>query len=36
MDPEGMRLCDTSELRFVVSGESRAMGIVYLPHKWNP
>jgi lipopolysaccharide transport system ATP-binding protein len=35
MDPEGLRLCDTDEIRFVVSGESREMGIVYLPHRWN-
>jgi lipopolysaccharide transport system ATP-binding protein len=35
MDPEGMRLCDMSELRFSVSGESREMGIVRLPHRWD-
>jgi len=35
MDPEGIRLCDTAELRFTVSGESLEVGIVRLPHRWN-
>ena len=35
MDPPGIRLCDTAELRFTVSGESREMGILRLPHSWN-
>ncbi len=35
MDPQGIRLCDTAELRFTVSGESREMGVVRLPHSWN-
>jgi ABC-type polysaccharide/polyol phosphate transport system ATPase subunit len=35
MDPEGMRLCDTSEHRFIVSGKSREMGFIHLPHQWN-
>jgi lipopolysaccharide transport system ATP-binding protein len=35
MDPEGIRLCDTTELRFIVSGQSREMGIIRLPHSWN-
>jgi len=35
MDPEGMRLCDTSEHRFTVSGQSREMGFIHLPHQWN-
>ena len=35
MDPEGMRLCDTTEQRFSVSGQSREMGFVHLPHNWN-
>ena len=35
MDPEGMRLCDTIEHRFSVSGQSREMGFVHLPHSWN-
>jgi len=34
MDPEGMRMCDTAEHRFTVSGESREMGFVHLPHRW--
>ncbi len=34
MDPEGMRLCDTSELRFRVRGESRELGFVRLEHRW--
>jgi len=35
MDPQGIRLCDTAELRFMVSGESREMGIIRLPHSWD-
>lgn len=35
MDPEGMRLCDTTETRFSVSGQSREMGFIHLPHDWN-
>jgi lipopolysaccharide transport system ATP-binding protein len=34
MDPEGMRLCDTAEIRFMVSGDSREMGMIRLPHRW--
>ncbi|MBT8038913.1 MAG: ABC transporter ATP-binding protein [Gammaproteobacteria bacterium] len=35
MDPEGIRLFDTAEVRFSVAGESREMGIVRLPHRWG-
>jgi lipopolysaccharide transport system ATP-binding protein len=35
MDPEGIRLCDTTEQRFIVSGQSREMGIIRLPHSWD-
>jgi lipopolysaccharide transport system ATP-binding protein len=35
MDPEGIRLFDTSEIRFSVSGQSREMGMVRLPHRWG-
>ncbi|MDX1409484.1 MAG: hypothetical protein R3330_15155, partial [Saprospiraceae bacterium] len=34
MDPGGMRLCDTNELRFRMRGESRELGFVYLDHQW--
>ncbi|MDX1556853.1 MAG: ABC transporter ATP-binding protein, partial [Xanthomonadales bacterium] len=34
MDPEGMRLYDTAELRFRVRGESRELGYVRLEHHW--
>jgi lipopolysaccharide transport system ATP-binding protein len=34
MDPEGLRLCDTAEIRFSVSGESRELGMIRLPHRW--
>jgi hypothetical protein len=34
MDPAGMRLCDTAEIRFTVTGESREMGMVRLAHRW--
>jgi lipopolysaccharide transport system ATP-binding protein len=35
MDPEGIRLCDTTEQRFIVSGQSREVGIIRLPHSWD-
>ncbi len=35
MDPEGLRLFDTAELRFRVLGESRELGFVRLPHEWT-
>ncbi|MBT8048786.1 MAG: ABC transporter ATP-binding protein [Xanthomonadales bacterium] len=35
MDSQGIRLCDTAELRFSVAGESREMGMIRLPHSWN-
>ena len=35
MDPEGLRLFDTAEIRFTVSGNSREMGIIRLPHRWG-
>jgi len=34
MDPEGLRLCDTAEIRFSVAGESRELGMIRLPHRW--
>ena len=35
MDPEGIRLFDTAEIRFSVGGKSREMGMVQLPHRWE-
>ena len=35
MDPGGMRLCDTHELRFRMRGESRELGFVRLDHHWT-
>jgi len=35
MDPEGMRLFDTAEIRFSVSGQSRELGMIRLPHRWD-
>jgi lipopolysaccharide transport system ATP-binding protein len=35
MDPEGLRLCDSAEHRFTVSGQSRELGFVRLNHEWN-
>ncbi len=35
MDPEGIRLFDTAEIRFSVAGESREMGMIRLPHRWG-
>ena len=35
LDPEGMRLYDTVERDFTVSGDSREQGLVRLPHVWD-
>ncbi len=35
MDPEGVRVCDTREQRFRVTGRSRELGFVRLPHDWS-
>ncbi len=35
MDPEGIRVCDTQETAFRVTGESSELGFVRLPHRWN-
>ncbi len=35
MDPQGLRVCDTQELPFIVTGSSREMGFVKLPHTWE-
>jgi lipopolysaccharide transport system ATP-binding protein len=34
MDAAGLRLCDTAEIRFSVSGASRELGLVRLAHRW--
>ena len=34
MDPEGLRVHDTVETEFSVRGQSRALGLVQLPHRW--
>ena len=34
MDAAGLRLCDTAEIRFTVTGASREMGMVRLAHRW--
>ena len=36
LDPEGLRLFDTVEKEFVVTGESRDYGLVRLEHQWLP
>ena len=36
LDPEGLRLFDTVEVEFVVTGETRDMGLVRLSHRWLP
>jgi len=35
LDPEGLRLYDTLELEFVVTGETRDYGVVELAHEWR-
>jgi lipopolysaccharide transport system ATP-binding protein len=34
LDPEGLRLFDTVENEFVVTGETRDFGLVKMPHRW--
>jgi lipopolysaccharide transport system ATP-binding protein len=36
LDPEGLRLFDTLEREFVVTGETRDYGVVELRHRWLP
>ena len=36
LDPEGLRLYDTQEREFVVTGETRDYGVVELSHRWLP
>ena len=35
MDPEGLRVHDTAEVSFTVSGRSRELGLVRLAHRWE-
>ncbi len=35
MDPEGLRVHDTAEVPFTVSGRSRELGLVRLSHRWG-
>jgi lipopolysaccharide transport system ATP-binding protein len=35
LDPEGMRVYDTVERDFTVGGDSRELGLVRLPHRWE-
>lgn len=35
LDPEGVRLFDTVERAITVHGESRELGLVRLPHRWE-
>ncbi|MCC7328466.1 MAG: ABC transporter ATP-binding protein [Burkholderiales bacterium] len=35
LDPEGVRLFDHVERTFIVTGASREMGFVRLPHRWH-
>ena len=36
LDPEGVRMFDTVERPLVVSGDTRELGLVRLPHRWWP
>lgn len=36
LDPEGVRLFDHVERPLVITGDSREMGFVRLPHRWDP
>jgi len=35
LDPEAVRLFDHVEREFVVTGETRELGLVHLPHRWG-
>jgi lipopolysaccharide transport system ATP-binding protein len=35
LDPEGIRLFDHVEHEIVVVGQTRELGLVRLPHRWN-
>ena len=35
LDPEGLRIHDTREIRFTITGKSRELGLVRLPHRWH-
>lgn len=35
LDPEGMRVYDTVERDFTVAGDSRELGLLRLPHRWE-
>ncbi len=35
LDPEGLRIHDTREVAFTVTGRSRELGMVRLDHRWN-
>ena len=35
MDPQGLRICDTREIPFIITGASREVGFVRLPHSWQ-
>ena len=35
LDPEGLRIHDTREITFTVTGRSRELGMVRLPHRWS-
>jgi lipopolysaccharide transport system ATP-binding protein len=36
LDPEGVRMFDTVERPLMVSGDTRELGLVRLPHRWGP
>ena len=35
LDPEGLRIQDTREVSFTVTGKTRELGLVRLPHSWS-
>ena len=35
LDPEGLRVCDSTEQRITVLGETRELGFVRLDHRWD-
>ncbi|MGY6554155.1 MAG: ABC transporter ATP-binding protein [Wenzhouxiangella sp.] len=35
LDPEGLRIHDTREISFTVTGKTRELGLVRLPHRWT-
>jgi hypothetical protein len=34
MDPEGLRVFDNRQLTFMITGDTKEVGYIRLPHEW--